>query len=192
MHIYKALVLGGFAATLASGSALAGGGGCYGSSCYQKVVAPPTYSTYAEQVMVSPGGVRRHVAPAEYGAVAETVVVQPERTIARHIPAVTSTVADRVMVSPGGKRWQVTRDAYGREIGCWVYDKPTYAVQHRTVVVRPSSVAYDSIPAVTATRHRTVMTRPAQVYEEAIPASYATRHRTVMTSPGGAYWSPLR
>lgn len=191
MRIHKALAAGAFAAAFASAPALAGGG-CYGSSCYQRIDTPPTYGSVAEQVMVSPGGVRRHVSPAEYGTVAETVVVRPERTIARHIPAVTSTVAEKVMVSPGGKRWTVTRDAYGREIGCWVYDKPTYAVQHRTVVVRPSSVAYDTVPAVVSTRHRSVMTRPAQVYEEAIPTTYATRHRTVMTSPGGSYWSPMR
>jgi len=177
---------------MVSGTAMAGGAGCYGSQCYQRVDAPPTYATYSEQVMVSPGRVQRHVSPAEYGSVAETVVVQPERTVARQVPAVTSTVAEKVMVSPGGKRWQVTRDAYGREIGCWVYDPPRYAVQHRTVVVQPASLAYETIPAVTATRHRTVMTRPAQVHESVVPATYATRHRTVMTSTGGSYWSPIR
>lgn len=192
MQNKRFLALAGLTLLVLSDHAYAGGAGCYGSQCYQRIDTPPTYGTVSRQVMVSPGGVQRHVTPAEYGSVNETVVVQPARTVARHVPAVTSTVAERVMVAPASRRWQVTRDAYGREVGCWVDVPAQYGVQHRTVVVRPSAVAYDTIPEVTATRTRSVMTRPAQVHETVIPPTYSTQHQTVMTSPGGSYWQPMR
>lgn len=189
MRSKTSVLLGGVALILAAAPAAAG---CYGPQCYQRVNTPPQFATVAETVQVRPAAVARHVSPAQYGTVAEHVVVRPAQTVARVVPPVHSTVAEKVMVSPGGKQWQVTRDAYGREIGCWVHVPPQYAVQHRTVVVHPGRVVHETIPGVTAVRHRTVMTKPAQVHEEVIPAQYATQHRTVMTHPGSSHWQPLR
>lgn len=189
MRTFKLFVLGGLSALALTGSAAAGD--YCGANCYRKVVTPPQYATVAETVQVRPASVARHVTPAEYGTVHEHVVVRPARTVAHVSPAEYGTVAETVMVSPGGKRWQVTRDAYGNEVGCWVNTPPQYAVRHRTVQVRAASVHHAVIPAVTAVRARTVMTRPAQVHEEVIPAQYATRHHTVQVSPGYAAWQPI-
>lgn len=188
MRMRTILTTGGLVLVLGAIPAQAG---CYGSGCYQLVQTPPRYSTVAETVQVRPASVSRHVTPAQYGTVAEHVVVRPAKTIARTVPAVHGTVAERVMVSPGGRQWQVTRDAYGREIGCWVNVPAQYAVQHRTVVVQPGRIVHETIPEVTAVRNRTVMTRPAQVHEQVIPAQYATQQRTVMTHPGASQWQPL-
>jgi hypothetical protein len=165
------------------------GGGC--TTCYQKVVTPPVYRTVPETVMVRPAQTVAHRTPAEYGTVHEKVLVRPAQTVARHIPAVMGSVAETVMVSPARKEWQVTVDAHGRKIGCWVKIPAQYATQHRTVVVRPASVAHDVIPAQYGVQARTVMTRPAQVHHQVIPAEFATRHRTEMVQPATASWQPL-
>lgn len=166
--------------------------GCYSANCYQRVVTPAQYGTVAETVMVRPASVSRHVTPAEYGTVAEAVVVRPARTVAHRVPAVVQTVAETVQVAPASRRWEVRRDAYGRDIGCWVDVPAQYATRHRNVVVQNASVVHETIPAVTAVRHRTVMTRPALVHEQVIPAQYGTRYHTVQTAPATASWQPVR
>jgi hypothetical protein len=178
-----AVVLG---ASIAAANA---GGGC--KTCYEKVVAPPVYRTVPETVMVRPAQTVAHTTPAEYGTVHEKVLVRPAQTVARHIPAVMGSVAETVMVSPARKEWQVTVDAHGRKIGCWVKIPAQYATQHRAVVIRPAGVAHDVIPAQYGVQARTVMTRPAQVHHQVIPAEYATRHRTEMVHPGSASWQPI-
>jgi hypothetical protein len=165
------------------------GGGC--KTCYEKVVTPPVYRTSAETVLVRPAQTVAHTTPAEYGTVHEKVMVRPAQTVARHMPAVMSTVAETVMVSPASKVWQVTVDAHGRKVGCWVKVPAQYATQHRTVVVRPAGVVHDVIPAQYGVQARTVMTRPAQVHHQVIPAEYGVRHRTEMVSPGTASWQPI-
>jgi hypothetical protein len=182
-------VLAGAALIASSMAAAAGQGGC--ATCYQKVVSPPVYQTVAEKVLVQPARtIARHV-PAEYGTVAERVMVQPPRTIAHHVPAQYQTVAEKVLVAPASKVWQVSHDAHGREIGCWVTKPAQYAIQHRTVMVRPASVSHEVVPAVYAERHRTVVTRPATVHHEMIPAVYGVRHRQEMVAPASAHWQPV-
>jgi hypothetical protein len=163
--------------------------GC--QTCYQKVVHPAQYRTVPETVMVRHAQTIAHTTPAEYGVVHEKVLVHPGHAIARTIPAEMGAVAEQVMVSPARKEWQVTVDAHGRKIGCWVKIPAQYAVQHRTVVVRPAQVVHEHVPAVYETRARQVMVRPAQVHHQVIPAEYATRHRTEMVAPASASWQPI-
>ena len=129
--------------------ALAGGygygGGCAGSECYRYVRRPPSF-----------------------GTVGETVMVRPPSTTYSQVPPAFETVAEQVLVAPGRRVWQVTYDAHGQPVGCWVTLPAKYAVQHRQVMVRP-----------------------AQVIPHAIPAAYATRYRTVMTDPGYSGWKPI-
>lgn len=165
------------------------GGGC--KTCFQRVEHPPVYRTVAEPVLVRPAQAVAHTTPAEYGLVHEKVLLRPAQTVAHHIPAVTQTVAETVMVSPARKEWQVRRDAYGREIGCWVKIPAQYATHHRTVVVRPAGVTHEVIPAVYGARARHVMVRPAQVHHQVIPAEYGVRHRTEMVQPATASWQPI-
>ncbi|HRK24150.1 MAG TPA: hypothetical protein PLQ11_04275 [Beijerinckiaceae bacterium] len=188
MRHHSIFALGGLVAALMATPASAG---CYTAACYQKVVTPPVYGTVAETVQVRPASVARHVSPAQYGTVAEAVVVRPAQTVARHVPPVVRQVPETVQVSSGGRVWQVSRDAYGREVGCWVDVPPKYATRLRTEVVQSGGIVHETIPAVTAVRHRTVMTRPAQVHEHVIPAQYATRHHTVQVAPATASWQRL-
>lgn len=177
------------AASVISSAAVAGGSGC--ANCYKKVVHPPVYRTTAETVMVRPAmAVPQHI-PAEYGHVTEKVLVQPERTIAHRTAPQYATVAEKVLVSPARKVWQVTRNAHGHEIGCWVTVPAQYAVQHRHVMVSPGHVVHQHVPAVYAHQTRTVQLRAAKTVHHVVPAEYAVQHRTEMVQPATASWKPI-
>jgi hypothetical protein len=174
-------------AVSAAGSAQAGDDGC----CYQRVTTPPVYGAVQEQVMVTPPHTVALQSPAEYGEVTERIVTRPARSFARPVPAITQSVAERVMVRPASKVWSVTRDAYGREIGCWVVQPAVYSTVYRTVVVQPASVTYETQPAEYAIVRRPVQVRPAQTYYQSVPATYATQTRQVMIQPGTDSWQSL-
>ena len=171
------------------GAAEAGGQGC--ATCYEKVVHPAQYRTHAETVMVRPQRTIAHATPAEYATVHERVMVRPATTHARHIPAEVGVVAERVMVSPPGKVWQVTIDAHGRKIGCWVPTPAQYAVQHRHVVVRPAQVVHETVPAEYGVQARQVMVRAPQLHHQVMHAEYATQHRVEMVAPATSSWQPI-
>jgi hypothetical protein len=179
------------AITLGSGAAMAGAN-CQGGSCYRLVVTPPAYSEVAEQVLVRPAQRLARYIPAEYGSVSETVTVRPAQTFSRHIPAVYGTTAETVMVAPARKVWQISIDAHGQKVGCWVTVPAQYATRHRQVVIREAQVVHETIPAVHAERHRRVLVRPATVAHDVIAAAYETRHRQVMVHPGSKAWAPVR
>jgi hypothetical protein len=180
------------AALMLGTTAAMAGGHCQGSACYKLVVTPPAYAQVSEQVLVRPAQrIARHI-PAEYGTVSETVTVRPAQTFARHIPAVYGTTAETVLVSPARKVWQVSVDAHGHKVGCWITVPAQYATRHRQVVIREAQVVHETIPAVHAERHRRVLVRPASVAHDVIPAAYETRHRHVMVHPGSKAWAPAR
>ena len=165
--------------------------GCRGSGCYQQVVNPPVYETRQHDLLVAP---ERHIArriPAEYGTVEETVVVRGARQIAHHVPAEYSTVNETVLVSHGGRQWQVSTDAYGQTVGCWVDVPPQYATRQREVQVRAADTVYETIPAEYATRQRTVLTRPSGIDVQTIPAQYETVSQQVQVAPATVSWQPL-
>ncbi len=179
------------AAALVAGTSMAQAGGSGCQTCYKQVVHPAQYRTVDETVLVRPAQTVAHRTPAEFGTVHEKVIVQPAHTVAREIPAQMGSVAEQVMVSPARKEWQVTTDAHGRQIGCWVKIPAQYAVQHRTVVIRPAQVVHETIPAVYGIHSRQVMVRAPQVHHEVIPPQYATRQRTEMVAPPSASWQPI-
>lgn len=136
MTVRSSLVAGLALGVLASSSALAGGAGCV--SCYRQVMTPPVY-----------------------GSVADTVMVRAPRTVAHTVPGEFRVVTEKVMVTPPGKAWQMTRDAYGNVVGCWVATPAHYAVRHREVIVRPPQVVHQTLAPAYATYHRQVLVRPA-------------------------------
>ena len=179
-------------ARLLGASVAQAGGGCRGSACYNLVTAPPVYGSINETYQVRPAQVQRRVVPAEYETVTDNVMIAPARQIPHHRAAVYETVTEKVLVSPATRRWDVTRDAWGRTVGCWVDVPAQYGYQSRRVEVSPASVDYETVPAVYTQRQRKVMVRPTQVVREEIPAVYATRQRQVLVSPGSQYWSRSR
>lgn len=137
-------------AALAS-PAFASGAGC--ATCYERVVHPPVYGVESHRVMVRAPRTDYHVTPA-----------------------VTKTVAEQVLVDPARKVWQVTRDAHGRMVGCWVTTPARYEIRHRTVVVQPEAVIPVATPAVFGIEQRQVLLRPAHAGWRPVaghPVSYA-------------------
>lgn len=184
-------ILATFFILVISGATANAGGDCAGD-CYERVRRPPRYGVVAETVEVRPAQTyARHVPPV-YDTVHETVVIRPEHTVQRIIPAQYATVAETVMVEPERRVWQVTRDGWGREIGCWVTVPARHAVRHRVVEISPARAVYDTVPAVYGARARTVLVSPGYVTQETTPAQYATRHRMVLVAPGYEGWRPLR
>ncbi len=171
--------------------ALSAGAAQAGNSCFRKVSTPPVYQTYAQQVLVSPARTHFHKIPAQYATVTKQVLVRPAQRIAHHVPAVTRSVAQTVMIAPATKVWSVTRDAHGREVGCWVKKPAQFATQYRTVVVQPASVSYSVVPAEYRTIAHQVEVRPAQLIQRTTPAVYATRTQTAMVAPGRTGWQPI-
>jgi hypothetical protein len=155
-----ALILG---ATIAGIGAAQAGQGC-GGECYREATLPPVYGTVSERVLVSPPRTYDIVTPAEYRTVDETIVVAPAR-----------------------REWQVTRDAYGQRVGCWVDVPARYAVRQRTVMVRPAtSVPYTHYP-IYGTREHTVLVEPAR--RAWVPAG---RGGPRYSQPDGFENSPIR
>jgi hypothetical protein len=162
-----------------------------GSGCYQQVVNPAVYATHEHNVLVAPARKIAHRTPAQYQTVQETVVVRKERTVARHVPATYSTVAETVMVSPAGRHWQVSKDAHGRTVGCWVNTPAQYSTRHRQVQVNAATTIHETVPAVHTTRQRTQLVRPAGVSYETLSAQYRTVARQVMVKPASSSWAPI-
>lgn len=174
---------------LASGAAQAGGG-CYGD-CYEKVTHPPAYETVEDlYVARGPKVVARHI-PAQVERVSEPVVIRPARTVAKVVPAVYGVEEESYVVSHGRREWQVTVDAHGRKIGCWVDVPPVYGTRHRKVMVRPEQVTYVTIPEKVGVFTRDVVTAPARVVKEYQPPIYETRTRTVQVAPARSEWVPI-
>lgn len=173
---------------LSAGSAAAG---CSGNGCYQHVVTPPVYGTQLQTVQVAPARVVSHVSPARYGVVDETVMVRPEQRIGRVIPAQVGSVAETVMIAPASRRWEVSTDAWGRTVGCWVDVPAQYTTRYRQVVTRPSMVVEERAPAVYAMQQRTVMVHPGKVHQRVIPPVYGTVAHKVQVAPATASWRPL-
>jgi hypothetical protein len=128
---------------LSASAALAGGAPCV--TCYREVVHPPVYGAHHERVMIRAPRTVSQVIPAQYETVTETVVVAPVRKV-----------------------WQVSVDAYGRKIGCYV-----------------------TIPAQYATRHRKVLVRAEQIVPVAIPAVYGSVSHPVLLEPARRSWEPV-
>jgi hypothetical protein len=191
MRILVAASLALAAFAVIPGPASAGGDCGRGKHCYKLVKTGPTYGTVDENVLVAPARRIRHHVPAVLREIDEQVIVRPERAVARHIPAEYGVVHERVMTHAGGKQWVMKRNAHGHLVGCWVKTHPTYATVARRVLVRPASVAYETIPAVVRHRTRRVVVEPARTEVEHIPAQYETRHRRVLVSPGSASWQPI-
>lgn len=123
----------------ALGSPAAWAGGCYGEACYRYVAQPAVYGVASEQVML-----------------------QQPQVYARTIPGAYASVADKVLVAPPRKVWQVRRGPYGEAVGCWVTLPAQYAVQHRSVMVRPPQVVQETTPGVYGVLHRKVLLQPAR------------------------------
>ncbi|WP_420409056.1 hypothetical protein [Hoeflea sp.] len=156
-------------------------------ACYEQRHQPAVYKTVHENVVVRPARVVHQTIPARYGHVTEKVLVEPGRVVARHVPAVTRTIHEKVQVRPKSVGWE-WRHVKGVKTLCKVVHPAQYAVQARTVVVRPAGTVHERIPARYAHRTRKVVIEPERTIARHVPAVVKTVARQVEVRPASSGW----
>ena len=156
-------VLAAGALVAVAGPAMAGGYGCGGGAgCYRETTLAPVYGTVSERVLLSPPRTYDVVTPAEYGSVSETV-----------------------QVSGGGRVWQVSHDAHGNRVGCWVDVPPRYETRHRTVMLRQATSEPHTVPAVYGSREQTVLVEPGRRSWVPVGGGYGSSGGSLFGAIGG-------
>jgi hypothetical protein len=110
---------------------------------------------------------RQAYMPARYGAVVEPALVRGPRTHAHVTPAEYRTVTERVAIRPAGRVWTVTRDAWGRKVGCWVDVPGEYTTVTRRVMVRGPEITPIAQNAVWGVASQRFLVEPA--HKEWVP-----------------------
>lgn len=112
------VALGATLLALSAGSALAGGPGgdfppnAVPGKCYEKVLVPPSYESYTEQIVDSPARTETRVIPAVYGEEVQQVLVREERTEYITLPATYRTVTETVILKQASVRTETVAAVY--------------------------------------------------------------------------------
>lgn len=155
----------------------------------QKII-PAKFETRTEQVLVEPERtvttthesgkpgsflcVKTEKIPARYETICKTEKVADEQVITEKIPAVTKMV----------KVQKLVKDSYAREVKV----EPEYATITRTVVDKPETIVYESIPAKFETVKKRVLVKPEETIQEVIPARFESLQCTVLDQPAHMVW----
>ncbi|MBZ0269731.1 peptidoglycan-binding protein [bacterium] len=192
-------------ATSASANAAPGGEllppGAKAGQCYARVLVPPVYENYSEQVLireasdkiqvvpanyewdaekvlVKEASNRLEVVPAKYEWVEEKILVKPERTELKVVPAEFRTETEQILVQPARTYWKKGRglvekvDNTTGEIVCLVEEPEVYRTVSRQVLVKPETVKEVRIPAEYETVRKMVLKQAATTKTVEIPAEY--------------------
>ena len=189
-------------AALGSGTALAGGGedlppNPEPGKCYEKVVVPPRYESFLEQVLDRPGRTGTRTVPAVYREEVRRELVCAERVETFTVPATYRTVTETVLVRPAGYRTEtvpavyetITEQVLVREAhmawrrGVLAENRPT-AAGYTRVTPTGEVLCYVLVPAEYGVRTRQVLRTPARTVRVAVPAETRTVTRQVIDRPG--------
>lgn len=194
-----AAILG--AAVLGVGGALAGDGeDCPPNpepgKCYEKVLTPPRYEAFVEQILDRPGRTETRVIPAVYRDEVRRELVRAERVESVTVPAAYRTVTETVVVRPASWRSEtipaqyetitervIVREAhYGWRRGVLVDQRPT---EPGYIQVTPTGevLCYVLIPAEYGETSRQVLRSPARTQRVQIPAETRLVTRQVIDQP---------
>lgn len=80
--------------------------------CYEKVLIPPSYESYTEQIIDIPGRVETRVIPAVYGEELRQVLVREERVEYITVPATYRTVTETVVLKAASVRTETVAAVY--------------------------------------------------------------------------------
>lgn len=188
-------------AALGVGGALAGNGDdCPPNPepgrCYEKVLVPEQYESFAEQVLVTPGRTGTRVVPAVYGEEVRQELVRAERTETITVPATWRTVTETVVVRPAGWRTETIPALY-ETVTERVLVRAAHMEWRRAVLVsqRPADprytqvlptgevLCYVEVPAEYGLTTRQVLRTPARTVRVETPAETRTVTREVIDRP---------
>lgn len=171
--------------------------------CYARVLAPPTYASRTENVLVKASSSHVEIVPAKYEWAEEQVTVKEASEELTIIPAEYKTVEEKVMVEPATREvvevppefeereervlvkpahtvWKKGRgplqkldDATG-EIMCLVEVPAVYETVKRKVLKADATTRTVEKPARYEMVTRNVMTSPARTIKKVIPAEFKT------------------
>ncbi|WGM40718.1 peptidoglycan-binding domain-containing protein [Caulobacter sp. NIBR1757] len=112
------VALGATLLALSAGGAMAGGPGgdfppnAVPGKCYEKVLIPPSYESYTEQIVDSPARVETRVIPAVYGEEVQQVLVREERVEYITLPATYRTVTETIILKAASVRTETVAAVY--------------------------------------------------------------------------------
>jgi len=163
--------------------------------CFARVRVAPTYETYSERVMVTPGRREQRTIPAVYDWAERQVIVEPERVEHRVIPATYRTVTETVVVAQATTRIEHTEAVY-ETVTEQVISRPAHSEWRRTFVgpdgvipegaeVEPTGemICLIQIPAEYSRVERRVLREPGHDVEIPVPAVTREVTRKVIDQP---------
>ncbi|MDB5469857.1 MAG: hypothetical protein JWR84_1417 [Caulobacter sp.] len=112
------VALGATLLALSAGSAMAGGPSgdfppnAVPGKCYEKMLIPPSYESYVEQIIDRPGRVETRVIPAVYGEEVQQLLVREERTEYITLPATYRTVTETIILKAASVRTETVPATY--------------------------------------------------------------------------------
>ena len=177
--LLSGVALGAALLALSAGSAMAGSPGgdfppnAVPGKCYEKVLIPPSYESYTEQIIDRPGRVETRVIPAVYGEEVQSVLVREERTEYITLPATYRTVTETIILKAASVRTETV--------------PATYETITERVLVREAhyewrrGVPKDQRP--TDPNHYKVLSTGEVLCLVEVPAEYSTVTRQVLRTP---------
>ncbi|RYF93741.1 MAG: hypothetical protein EON95_07875 [Caulobacteraceae bacterium] len=141
--------------------------------CYEKVLIPPSYESYNEEIIDRPSRVETRVVPAVYGEELRQVLVREERVEYITLPATYRTVTETVILKAASVRTETV--------------PATYETITERVLVREAhyewrrGVPKDQRP--TDPNHYKVLATGEVLCLVEVPAEYSTVTRQILRSP---------
>jgi hypothetical protein len=163
--------------------------------CFAQVRTAPTFESYTEQVVVSPGHVERRHVPAQYAWTEHQVLLSPGHDVRRMVPATYRSVTETVVISPATTRVETIAPVYDT-VSEQVMTRPAHTEWRRTFVgpdgvlppgahVWPTGevVCLVEVPAQYGAVQRQVLREPGRTVETQVPAVTQTVTRQVIDRP---------
>jgi len=182
--------------------------------CFAKVLAPASYKTVTERVVVKEASNKIEVIPAVYKTEQERVLVKESSEQFIEIPAVYENVIKRVLVEPTKTLWRTGKDAKSKvapadwvsaailsgvpkkaEIGqCYVeyYQAAKYNIVKERIVKREAESQIQVIPAKYEWIEQKVVVKEASEKIIDIPAVYETIQEQVLERAAYSTWKKGR
>lgn len=191
--------LGATLLALSAGSAMAGGPGgdfppnAVPGKCYEKVLIPPSYESYTEQIVDAPQRTETRVIPAVYGEEVQQVLVREERVEYITVPATYKTVTEVVVLKAASVRTEtvpavyetITERVLVREAhyewrrGVPKDQRPTDP-NHYKVLATGEVLCLVEVPAEYSTVTRKVLRTPERTVQIQVPAETQVVTRQVI------------
>lgn len=161
--------------------------------CYEKVLIPPAYESYTEQIVDVPGRVETRVIPAVYGEEMRQVLVREERVEYITVPATYRTVTETIVLKAASVRTEtvpavyetITERVLVREAhyewrrGVPPHERPTEPGKTK-VLATGEVLCLVEVPAEYSNVTRQVLRTPERTVEIQIPAETQVVTRQVI------------